>query len=166
MVAVQSIFAHYVFHSTATFEETPPTVEAMTAYRRSVAERGLPFLVATHGDAIAGFSYASTFRPRPGYRYTVEEAIYLSPDQLRKGIGSRLLAEVIRRCERGSWRQMIAVIGDSANAASIALHERLGFRRAGLLPNIGFKLGRWTDVVLMQRALGPGDATPPPNDQA
>lgn len=145
----------------ASFEETPPSVEEMARRHGEVAGRGYPYLVATVDDRIAGYAYAGPYRPRPAYRHSVENSVYLAPDRQRAGIGSALLAELIRRCEAAGFRQMVAVIGDSANAASIGLHERLGFRRAGLLTAIGHKHGRWVDSVLMQRPLGPGDATQP-----
>jgi len=126
-----------------------------------VLEQGLPYLVAERAGEILGYSYATFYRPRPAYRHTIEDSIYLAEGQGSNGYGTLLLSELIRRCEAGPWRQMLAVIGDSANAGSIGLHHKLGFRHAGLLRSAGFKLGRWVDTVLMQRALGAGDATRP-----
>jgi phosphinothricin acetyltransferase len=152
--AIQRIYAHHVLHGLASFEETPPSVEEMAARRAAAIERGLPYLVAEFGGAVAGYSYATPYRPRPAYRYTVENSVYVDAARHRCGIGRALLAALIERCEAGPWRQMVAVIGDSANAASIGLHERLGFRRVGTLDAVGFKLGRWVDSVLMQREIG------------
>jgi phosphinothricin acetyltransferase len=158
--AIQRIYAHHVLHGLASFEETPPSVEEMAARRVAAIERGLPYIVAEIGGTVAGYSYATPYRPRPAYRYTVENSVYVDAARHRCGVGRALLAALIARCEAGPWRQMVAVIGDSANAASIGLHERLGFRRVGTLPAVGFKLGRWVDSVLMQREIG-GEAVRP-----
>jgi L-amino acid N-acyltransferase YncA len=152
--AIQRIYAHHVLHGLASFEEEPPAMADLAARRRAVLERGLPYLVAERDGAVAGYSYATPFRPRPAYRFTVENSVYVVDGLHRRGIGRALLAGLITRCAEGPWRQMIAVIGDSGNAASIGLHARLGFRHAGTLTDIGFKLGRRVDVVLMQRGLG------------
>ena len=160
--AVAAIYGHHVLHGFGTFEEEPPTVEDMAGRIRAVLERGLPYLVAEdEGGAVIGFAYAGPFRPRAAYRYTVEDSVYIAPEAIGKGVGKALVAEVIRRCEAMGLRQMVAVIGDSGNRASIGVHERQGFRRIGLLSAIGFKAGRWVDGVLMQRALGEGDTTLP-----
>jgi len=161
IVPVAFIYAHHVMRGTATFEISPPTAEEVARRRDAVLAEGLPYLVAECGGEVAGFAYAGLYRPRPAYRYTVEDSIYLHPDHLRKGIGRRLLAELIRQCELGRWRQMIAVIGDSGNAPSIRLHENAGFRRTGVFQSVGWKFGRWLDTVLMQRPLGTGDQSPP-----
>lgn len=161
MAAVQAIYAHHVLGGAASFEEVPPALEEMLGRRAAVLERGLPYLVALIGGKVAGYSYATTYRPRPAYRYTVEDSVYVDPARAGRGIGRRLLGALIARCETGPWRQMIAVIGNSGNTASIALHERLGFRHAGTLRAVGFKHGGWVDTVLMQRPLGPGEASPP-----
>jgi phosphinothricin acetyltransferase len=158
--AIQRIYAHHVLHGLASFEETPPSVEEMAARRVAAIEHGLPYIVAEIGGTVAGYSYATPYRPRPAYRYTVENSVYVDAARHRCGVGRALLAALIARCEAGPWRQMVAVIGDSANAASIGLHERLGFRRVGTLPAVGFKLGRWVDSVLMQREIG-GEAVRP-----
>jgi L-amino acid N-acyltransferase YncA len=157
MTAVQRIYAHHVLHGLATFEEIPPSVHEIMSRRISVLAADLPYLVAEHDGEVVGYSYATSFRARSGYRYTIEDSVYVADGLGGKGIGSALLEELISRCERGPWRQMIAVIGDSGNTASIAVHRRFGFQHAGLLPSSGLKLGRWVDVVLMQRALGVGD---------
>lgn len=161
MPAVQAIYAHHVLHGLASFEEQPPGVEEMMARRAAVRALGLPYLVAELDGRIAGYCYASAYRPRPAYRHTVEDSVYVADGLAGHGVGSALLSAVIARCEAGPWRQMVAVIGDSGNCASIALHARHGFRPVGTLTSVGFKFGRWVDSVLMQRALGAGDATLP-----
>ena len=159
--AIQAIYTHHVLHGLASFEEVPPDIAEMTMRRRAVLAAGLPYLVAELDDRIVGYSYATAYRPRPAYRHTVENSVYVAEGLGGRGIGSALLTELIRRCEAGPWRQMIAVIGDRANHGSIALHRRHGFREVGTLRAVGFKFGRWVDSVLMQRALGEGDATLP-----
>jgi phosphinothricin acetyltransferase len=161
MTAVQRIYAHYVLQGLATFEEAAPTVEDLVGRRAAVLSQGLPYLVAESDGQIVGYSYATFYRPRPAYRHTIENSVYVEEGLGGRGIGRALLAALIARCDDGPWRQMIAVIGDSANAASVALHARLGFQPVGTLHGVGFKLGRWVDTVLMQRPLGPGSATPP-----
>lgn len=161
MPEIQSIYAHEVLHGLATFEEVPPSIEQLLARRANVLELGLPYLTATLDGRVAGYSYAMLYRPRPAYRYTVEDSVYVAQGMQGRGIGQILLSTLITRCEAGPWRQMVAVIGDRDNAGSIALHQRLGFRPVGILDDTGFKLGRWVDTVLMQRALGPGGDTPP-----
>lgn len=156
LTAICAIYTPYVLHGTQTFEEVPPTLAAMAERREQVLAHGLPFLVAECRRSILGYCYALPHRPRPAYRYTIEDSIYVAPDCTAAGVGSALLAALIRRCERGPWRQMLAVIGDSDNAASIALHRRHGFEPIGICRAVGFKHGRWVDTVLMQRALGPG----------
>jgi L-amino acid N-acyltransferase YncA len=126
-----------------------------------VLKLGLPYLVAELNGHVVGYSYATLYRARPAYRYTVEDSVYVEDGLHGRGIGTALLAELIARCEQGPWRQMLAVIGDSANAGSIALHRRMGFTMCGTLGSVGFKLGRWVDSVFMQRALGPGDSLQP-----
>jgi len=160
VVPISHIYAHHVMHGTATFEITPPTADEIARRRAAVLDEGLPFLVAEFGGEIAGYAYAGLYRPRPAYRYTIEDSIYLHPDHLRKGIGSRLLAELLRQCEVGRWRQMIAVIGDSRNAPSIRLHQNAGFRHTGVFQSVGWKFGRWLDTVLTQRPLGTGNQSP------
>lgn len=161
MAAIQAIYAHHVLHGLATFEEVPPSVEELGARRAAVLGAGLPYIVAESGGEVVGYSYATAYRPRPAYRFTVEDSIYVQDGRGGQGIGSALLAELIARCEAGPWRQMIAVIGNSGNAGSIALHRRHGFAPAGVLHDVGFKFGRWVDSVLMQRPLGPGAGTLP-----
>ena len=161
MAAVQAIYAHHVLYGLATFEETPPSTEELLERRASVLAQGLPFLVAEAEGRIAGYTYAASYRPRPAYRYTIEDTVYVARGLEARGIGTALLRALIARCEAGPWRQMIAVIGDSANAGSIALHRRFGFQLVGTLASVGLKLGQWVNTVLMQRALGSGDNTLP-----
>ena len=128
---------------------------------RDVTGRGLPYLAAEYGGEIAGYGYCAPYRARSAYRYALEDSIYIRQDMTGRGIGKRLLEELVRRCEGLGYRQVIAVIGDSANSASIGVHEACGFLRVGTLRSVGFKFGRWVDSVFMQRPLGPGDATRP-----
>jgi len=159
--AIQAIYAHHVTHGFGSFEEVPPDVQEMAARRLAIVERGLPHLVAEIDGRVLGYAYAGPYRPRPAYRYTVENSVYVAPEAIRHGVGRALLTALIEVCEAGPWRQMIAVIGDRGNTASIALHAALGFHEAGHLKAVGFKLGRWVDVVIMQRALGAGDDVDP-----
>jgi L-amino acid N-acyltransferase YncA len=161
LTAIQRIYAFYVLNGLATFEETPPTTEEIRKRRLTILQSGLPYLVATLDDEVAGYAYATMYRPRAAYRYTVENSVYVAEGLRAQGIGTVLLAALIARCELGGWRQMIAVIGDSDNAASIALHGRMGFELTGTLKAVGFKFGRWVDTVIMQRALGAGARTLP-----
>jgi L-amino acid N-acyltransferase YncA len=150
-----------VLHGLASFEEEPPSVDELARRYRDVAARGLPYLVAEYGAEVVGYGYCSPYRARSAYRYALEDSIYLREDMAGRGIGKRLLEELIRRCAGLGYRQIIAVIGDSANAASIGVHAACGFLRVGTLRSVGFKFGRWVDSVYMQRPLGPGDATTP-----
>ncbi len=159
--AITDIYAEAVNHGTATFELTPPDIAEMTRRFDELARGGFPYLVATLEGRVTGYAYASFYRPRPAYRFTVENSVYLAPASHRRGIGLALLTELIVQCEARGYRQMIAVIGDSANAASVGVHARAGFEMTGTLQNVGFKFGRWLDTVLMQRALGEGNATVP-----
>jgi len=160
--AIQRLYAHHVLHGSASFETTAPGVDEMKARRAQVLAAQLPYLVAEADGAVVGFCYATPYRPRPAYRHTVENSVYVAHDRAGQGIGSALLDLLIRRCEAGPWRQMLAVIGDSGNAGSIALHRRMGFQHAGTLVSVGFKFGRWLDTLLMQRPLGAADASLPP----
>lgn len=161
LAAIREIYAHHVRRGLASFEETPPDIAELAARRRAVLAASLPYIVAEIDRRIAGYSYASPYRTRPAYRHTVENSVYVAADLTGRGIGSALLSELIRRCEAGPWRQMVAIIGDSENHGSIALHRRHGFHMAGTLQSVGFKFGRWVDSVLMQRPLGAGDSTLP-----
>ena len=164
MAAIQEIYAHYVLLTTASFEEEPPTVAEMTARWQRVASRGLPYLVATKGKRVVGYAYASPFRERSGYRYTIEDSVYVAEDFRGRDVGNELMTELIERCIALGFRQMIAVIGDSTNASSLALHSRHGFFVVGALSSTCFKFGRWVDAVLMQRILGVGDDSLPPKN--
>lgn len=162
--AIQAIYAHHVLHGVASFELEPPDQAEMLRRRTDVLARGLPYLVAEDqpgSGAILGFAYAAPYRARPAYRWALEDSVYVLPGEGGKGIGSALLSALITRCTELGYRQMIAVIGDSANEGSIRLHARHGFRDCGVLTSVGFKHGRWLDSVFMQLALGPGDETPP-----
>ncbi|MEO8812830.1 MAG: N-acetyltransferase family protein [Caulobacteraceae bacterium] len=153
IAAVTAIYGHHVLHGLGTFEEVPPEAPEMAARIAGVTACGLPYLVAEGDGGIVGFACATPFRPRPAYRHTVEDSVYVAPGAARTGVGRALLARVIAACEARGLRQMIAVIGDSANVASIGLHAALGFDRVGLLTAVGFKHGRWVDTVWMQRNL-------------
>lgn len=161
MPAITAIYGHHVRHGFASFETEPPVLEDMLLRRTDVTGKGLPYLVAERDGAILGYAYAGTYRPRAAYRDTVENSIYLRPDTVGQGIGRLLLPALVAECEARDLRQMIAVIGDSGNTASIRLHEACGFRMVGVLEAVGYKLGRWLDSVLMQRRLGQGPSAPP-----
>jgi len=150
-----------VLTGNGSFEETPPDVEEIARRMQAIADRRLPYLVAEAEGRVQGFAYASLFRPRSAYRWTVEDSVYVSPEALGRGFGRQLLGTLVDRCESLGYRQMVAVIGDSANTRSIGLHEALGFERAGVLNSVGLKFGGWLDVVFMQRALGDGDQDVP-----
>lgn len=159
--AIQKIYSHHVLTGFASFEEEAPDVDEMKWRRSEILARGFPYFVAEIDGVVAGYAYASTYRTRSAYRFTVEDSIYVAPDLPRRGIGRALLNRLVARSGELGFRQMIAVIGDSANTASIALHGACGFAMIGIMPAIGWKRGRWVDSVLMQRALGPGSGTPP-----
>jgi phosphinothricin acetyltransferase len=158
---ILTIYAHHVCHGLASFEEEPPDPAEMTRRRQALLDRGLPYLVAEIDGQLCGYAYVGPYRHRPGYRYTVENSVYVAPGFERRGAGALLLAELIRLAAGQDYRRMVAVIGDSANLASIRLHERQGFRRVGTLTSVGFKFGRWVDSVILERALGAGDTTLP-----
>jgi phosphinothricin acetyltransferase len=159
--AITRIYAHAVKHGTASFELDPPDEAEMARRQRTLLDGGYPYLVAEIDGALAGYAYAGPYRPRPAYRFSVEDSIYIDPDAQRHGVGRVLLEHLIEECERRGFRQMIAVIGDSAQAPSIELHRALGFRMIGAVENVGYKFGRWLDSVNMQRALGAGATTKP-----
>ena len=161
MLEISWIYAHHVAHGRASFEEIVPSREEMQSRRQAVLAHGLPYLVAERDGRILGYSYAAPYRSRSAYRFTVEDTVYVADGLAGQGIGSALLGALVSACEAGPWRQMIAVIGDSGNEASIKLHARHGFAQAGLLRDVGFKFGGWVDSVLMQRALGPGAGSAP-----
>lgn len=158
---ITRIYAHHVLNGLASFEETPPDAGEMTRRFDAIHEKSLPYLIAEIDGHICGYAYAMLYRERSAYRYTVENSIYIDPEWQRRGVASALLHRLIDACAATGARQMIAVIGDSANAASIGLHARHGFRAAGTLPSVGYKFGRWVDSVIMVRPLGDGDLTQP-----
>ena len=157
---VCAIYALEVREGTASFELEPPSLTEITARFAAIEGAGLPYLVAERDGRIAGYAYASPYRPRPAYRYTVEDSVYVARWARRHGVGQALLEAVIERASGQGMRQMVAIIGDSAHRASIELHARAGFHAVGTLENVGWKFGRWLDTVIMQRALGPGAAAP------
>ena len=159
--AVTEIYEHAVRYGTATFELIPPDLVEMTRRFNALVDGGFPYFVAECDGAVAGYAYAGPYRPRPAYRFTVENSIYLAPASHRRGIGLQLMRRLIAECEARGFRQMIAVIGDSANAGSIGIHTRCGFQMIGTHPNVGLKFGRWLDTVMMQLALGEGATTVP-----
>ena len=159
--AITAIYAHHVLHGTGTFETTPPTEADMAARRSDVLGKGLPYLVAEADGQVLGFAYCQWFKPRPAYRFSAEDSIYLHPDAAGRGLGKQLLGELARCAEAAGIRKLIAVIGDSANTGSIGVHRALGFTPAGTFTSCGWKFGKWLDIVLMEKALGAGDRTPP-----
>jgi phosphinothricin acetyltransferase len=161
LAAIQSIYADHVLHGTASFEETPPTVQEIHSRYDDVVSRGLPYLAAEESGQVLGYGYCSLYRTRSAYRYTLEDSVYVREGQHRKGIGRAILIALIARSEELGYRQLIAVIGDRAQTASIGLHASLGFLRAGMLRSVGFKFGRWIDTLIMQRPLGRGDGIRP-----
>jgi L-amino acid N-acyltransferase YncA len=158
---VTGIYEHAVRYGTATFELIPPDLAEMTRRYKALIDGGFPYFVAELDRRVVGYAYAGAYRPRPAYRFTVENSVYLDPAIHRRGIGLKLMQKLISECEARGYRQMIAVIGDSANAGSIGVHTRCGFDMIGTHPNVGFKFGRWLDTVMMQLALGEGGRTVP-----
>ncbi|GAB3478960.1 GNAT family N-acetyltransferase [Polaromonas eurypsychrophila] len=159
--AIATIYAHHVLHGTGTFETEPPSVADMGTRRADVLSKGLPYLVAEEAGTVVGFAYGNWFKPRPAYRYSVEDSIYLAPDAGGKGVGRALLSELLARCESAGIRKIMAIIGDSANAGSVGLHRALGFTQVGIVASCGWKFGAWRDIVIMQKTLGAGDTVPP-----
>ena len=159
--ALADIYGHHVRHGFGTFEEVPPAPAEMEARRLAVTGRGLPYLVAEDAGAVLGFAYCGPFRPRAAYRYTVEDSVYVAPEAVGRGVGRAVLSAAIAACAPLGIRQVVAVIGDSGNAASIGLHSALGFRHSGVGHSFGFKHGRWVDIVWMQLALNGGDSIAP-----
>ena len=160
--AITRIYAHAVCHGTVSFEITPPNEPEMARRYERLRVSAYPYLAAANCDEVVGYAYAGPYRDRPAYRWSVEDSIYVAPQALRRGIGRALLDALIQDAESAGFRQMIAVIGDSANAASIELHRAAGFRLVGTFDHVGFKFGRWLDSVMMQRPLGEGAASVPP----
>ena len=161
VAAITAIYAHHVLYGLASFEIAPPSENDMHRRRLEIVGQGFPYLVAERAGDVVGYAYASPYRLRPAYRYTAENSVYLHPAWTGRGIGRQLMSALLAECEARGFRQIVAVIGDSANIASIALHQRLGFVMVGTIRSAGYKFGRWVDTVLMQRSLGAGDSTPP-----
>jgi phosphinothricin acetyltransferase len=161
IAAITRIYAQAVRHGTASFEIEPPDETEIARRQQTLIANGYPYLVAESAGTVAGYAYAGPYRARPAYQWTVEDSVYVEPEFHRRGLGARLLARLIADAQAAGFRQMIAVIGDSAQTASIALHERAGFTHIGTLRSVGFKHSKWLDTVLMQRALGQGDTAPP-----
>lgn len=161
LAAITAIYRHHVLHGVASFEEIPPELDEIARRRQEILGQGLPHLAAERSGGILGYCYASPYRTRSAYRFTLEDSIYIDPGELGRGLGRALLSRLIELCSELGYRQMVAVIGGSDQWPSIRLHEALGFARTGLLPAVGFKFGAWVDGVLMQRPLGPGATTLP-----
>lgn len=161
LAEITRIYAHAVQHGTASFELDPPDQAEITRRYRALHDEGFPYVVADLGGAVAGYAYAGPYRARPAYRFTVEDSIYIDPAMQRRGIGRALLQRLLAEAQARGFRQMVAVIGDSAQTSSIALHQALEFRIVGTFEAVGFKFGRWLDSVLMQKALGNGATTTP-----
>jgi phosphinothricin acetyltransferase len=159
--AIAAIYGHHVLHGTGTFETTAPTEAEMAARRADVLAKGLPWLVVEDEGRVLGYAYCQWFKPRPAYRFSAEDSIYLHPEAAGRGLGRQLLCALATEAEKAGLRKLIAVIGDSGNAASIGLHAALGFERAGVIRDCGWKFGRWLDIVLMEKTLGDGARTAP-----
>lgn len=161
IAAITAIYAHHVLHGTGTFETTPPTEADMATRRADVLSKGLPYIVLEDGSGVIGFAYCNWFKPRPAYRFSAEDSIYLASTAAGKGYGKLLLTELMAQAERAGVRRLIAVIGDSGNKGSVGVHRSCGFNQVGILPSCGWKFDRWLDVVMMERAIGLGNTTPP-----
>jgi phosphinothricin acetyltransferase len=161
LTAITEIYAHHVRHGTGTFEIDPPSLEDMRNRHADVLRKGLPYLVAEEAGQILGFAYCNWFKPRPAYRFSAEDSIYIAPSAHRRGLGRALLQELAVQAQAAGIRKLIAVIGDSANAGSIGVHRAVGFTEVGVLKACGWKFNRWLDIVLMEKTLGPGDKLPP-----
>ncbi len=159
--AICAIYGHHVLYATGTFETVPPTEAEMAARRADVLAKGLPYLVVEDAGQVLGFAYCQWFKPRPAYRFSAEDSIYLHPDACGRGLGRQLLAALIEQAQQAGLRKLIAVIGDSANAASIGVHRSQGFEPAGVIRSCGWKFDRWLDIVLMEKTLGDGDSSAP-----
>ena len=160
--AITAIYAHHVLNGTGTFETTPPTEGEMAARRADVLAKGLPYIVMEDAGQVVGYAYCQWFKPRPAYRFSAEDSIYMHPEVAGKGLGRQLLSELVRQAEAAGVRKLLAVIGDSANAGSIGVHRAVGFTQAGVIRSCGWKFERWLDIVIMEKAIGDGDRTPPP----
>ena len=161
VAAITAIYRHHVLTGTGTFEIDPPVEADMASRRADVLSKGLPYLVVEDQGRVTGFAYCNWFKPRPAYRFSAEDSIYMAPDAHRKGMGRALLAELCVQAERAGVRKFLAVIGDSANAGSIGVHSSVGFSHVGVLKSCGWKFDRWLDVVMMEKPLGAGDSTAP-----
>jgi phosphinothricin acetyltransferase len=161
IAAITAIYAHHVLHGTGTFETEPPTEADMAARRADVLGRGLPYLVAERDGQVLGFAYCNWFKPRPAYRFSAEDSIYVADAARGMGIGRKLLDALVQAAEAAGVRKLLAVIGDSANAGSVGVHSAAGFTHIGVMRSVGWKFGAWRDVVLMEKALGAGDTTSP-----
>lgn len=161
--AIRDIYAHHVLHGTGSFETDPPDTHEMLARLEKIRSLGLPWVVALQEDKVIGYCYLTRYRERYAYRYTLEDSIYIDPAAQRQGVGKALLRHVIDWAETQGYRQLIAIVGDSNNQGSLKVHQQVGFTEIGTLKDIGFKHGRWLDTVLMQRNLGEGNNTPPPD---
>ena len=159
--AITAIYAHHVLHGTGTFETEPPSVADMTTRRADVLGKKLPYLVMEDAGKMVGFAYANWFKPRPAYRFSVEDSIYMTPEIAGKGLGKLLLIELCAQLERGGIRKVMAVIGDSQNHGSVGVHRSCGFTQVGIVSGCGWKFGQWRDIVMMEKTLGAGSSTPP-----
>jgi len=161
VAAIAAIYTHHVLHGTGTFEIDPPSAQDMAARRADVLAKGLPYLVAEEDGRVLGFAYCNWFKPRPAYRFSAEDSIYLAPEAAGRGLGRQLLTALAEAAQACGVRKLIAVIGDSANAGSVGVHRALGFEHVGVIRSCGWKFERWLDIVLMEKALGAGDSQPP-----
>jgi L-amino acid N-acyltransferase YncA len=159
--SIAAIYTQHVLHGTGTFEIDPPSLADMTSRRADVLAKGLPYLVAEQDGRVLGFAYCNWFKPRPAYRFSAEDSIYLHPDAIGQGLGRALLSALITAAEGAGVRKLIAVIGDSGNAGSIGVHRALGFDEVGTIRSCGWKFDRWLDIVMMEKSLGAGDRLPP-----
>ena len=159
--SITALYAHHVRHGTGTFEIECPSLEEMQTRRADVLAKQLPYLVLEDAGELLGFAYGNWFKPRAAYRYSMEDSIYMAARAQGRGLGRALLAELLSHCQRSDVRTVMAIIGDSANTASIGLHESLGFKHVGVVPACGWKLGAWRDIVIMQKTLGAGSTAPP-----
>ncbi len=159
--AITRIYGHHVLHGTGTFETTPPTEAEMATRRADVLGKNLPWLVVEQDGQVLGYAYGNWFKPRPAYRFSVEDSIYMAPEAAGKGLGRALLAELLAQLERGGTRKVMAVIGDSSNAGSVGVHRALGFTPVGTVASCGWKFDRWLDIVIMEKTLGAGNSTRP-----
>jgi phosphinothricin acetyltransferase len=158
---ITAIYQHHVLNGTGSFEVTPPSPDEMAQRRDDVLSKNLPYLVAVEGDQVLGYAYCNWFKPRPAYRFSAEDSIYLAPQAAGTGLGRALLSELISQAERAGIRKLIAVIGDSGNVASIGVHRSVGFTDVGILKSCGWKFDRWLDIVLMEKTLGQGNTSAP-----